>query len=111
VVTPCARDDKKKGMRMYGTPWHGEAMYASPGSAPLTRIFILEHGHGNVLTRLSPSQAVAELFARSFVPFHRHEYVDAALDFLQALVGSVPCYHYSFEPDQRAVDTILNFHD
>jgi hypothetical protein len=98
-------------MRMYGTPWHGEAAYASPGSAPLARIFILEHGHGNVLTRLSPSQAVAELFARSFVPFHRHEYVDSALEFLQELVGAVPCYHYSFEPDYRAVDTILNFHD
>jgi hypothetical protein len=98
-------------MRMYGTPWHGEAMYASPNSAPLSRIFILEHGHGNVLTRLSPSQAVAELFARSFVPFHRHEYVDAALDFLQELVGSVPCYHFAFEPDQRAVETVLNFRD
>ena len=105
-------DNGNKGkMRMYGTPWHGEAMYASPNSAPLSRIFILEHGHGNVLTRLSPSQAVAELFARSFVPFHRHEYVDAALDFLQELVGSVPCYHFAFEPDQRAVETVLNFRD
>jgi hypothetical protein len=99
------------GMRMYGTPWHGEAAYASPGNALLARIFILEHGQGNVLRLLSPSQAVAELFARSFVPFHRHEYVDSALEFLQELVGSVPCYHYAFEPDERAVDTILNFHD
>jgi hypothetical protein len=98
-------------MRMYGTPWHGEAMYASPGSALLTRIFILEHGLGNVITRLSPSQAVAELFARSFVPFHRHEYVESALDFLQELMDAVPCYHFAFEPDQRAVNTILNFHD
>ena len=98
-------------MRMYGTPWHGEAMYASPGSALLTRIFILEHGLGNVITRLSPSQAVAELFARSFVPFHRHEYVESALDFLQELVDTVPCYHFAFEPDQRAVNTILDFHD
>ena len=96
---------------MYGTPWHGEAMYASPNSAPLARIFILQHGHGNILTRLSPSQAVAELFARSFVPFHRHEYVESALEFLQEVVDSVPVYHYAFEPDQRAVDTILNFHD
>jgi hypothetical protein len=104
------RNDKGK-MRMYGTPWHGEAMYASPNSAPLSRIFILEHGHGNVLTRLSPSQAVAELFARSFVPFHRHEYVNSALDFLQELVGSVPCYHFAFEPDQRAVGKVLNFRD
>jgi hypothetical protein len=98
-------------MRMYGTPWHGEGMYASPGSAPLSRIFILEHGHGNVLTRLSPSQAVAELFARSFVPFHRHEYVDAALEFLQELVGAVPCYHYAFEPTEAAVERIRGFRD
>jgi hypothetical protein len=109
-----AQDDKPKinsGMRMYGTPWHGEAAYASPGSAPLARIFILEHGYGNVLTRLSPSQAVAELFARSFVPFHRHEYVDSALEFLQELVGAVPCYHYAFEPNEAAVERILEFRD
>jgi len=106
-----AQDDKPGKMRMYGTPWHGEAMFASPASAPISRIFVLEHGHGNVLTTLSPSQAVAELFARSFVPFHRHEYVDAALEFLQEVVGAVPVYRYAFEPDQHAVDTILNFHD
>jgi len=107
-----AQDDKAtKAIRMYGTPWHGEAMYASPNSALLSRIFVLEHGFGNVITPLSPSQAVAELFARSFVPFHRHEYVDSALDFLQELVDSVPVYRYSFEPDQRAVEKILHFHD
>jgi len=104
-------DNKRRGMRMYGTPWHGEAMFASPNDAPLTRIFVLEHGHGNVVTPLSPGQAVAELFARSFVPFHRHEYVDSALDFLQELVSAVPVYRYAFEPDQRAVEKIRNFHD
>lgn len=111
-TSPFAQDDKKKnGMRMYGTPWHGEGKYASPGSAPLARIFILEHGHGNVVTRLSPSQAVAELFARSFVPFHRHEYVDSALEFLQELVGEVPCYRYAFEPTEAAVERIQKFRD
>jgi len=98
-------------MLIYGTPWHGEAHYASPGSAPLSRIFVLEHGDRNRLTRLTESQAVAELFARSFVPFHRHEYVDCALSFLQELVSAVPVFRYDFEPDQRAVDTILNLHD
>jgi len=98
-------------MRMYGTPWHGEAMYASPNSAPLARIFVLEHGHGNIITPLTPSQAVAELFARSFVPFHRHEYVDSALVFLEELANAVPVYRYAFEPDQRAVEKIRNFHD
>ncbi len=107
-----AQDDKSKyKMRMYGTPWHGEAMFASPNSAPLSRIFVLEHGHGNVITPLTPSQAVAELFARSFVPFHRHEYVDSALAFLEELSNSVPVYRYSFEPDQRAVEKIRQFRD
>ena len=114
-----AQDDKGKGaadcgkysMRMYGTPWHGEAMYASPNSALLARVFVLEHGHGNVITPLTPSQAVAELFARSFVPFHRHEYVDSALVFLEELANAVPVYRYAFEPDQRAVEKIRNFHD
>lgn len=107
-----AQDDKPRTkMRMYGTPWHGEAMFASPNSAPLTRIFVLEHGHGNVITCLSPSQAVAELFARSFVPFHRHEYVDSALAFLEELVDAIPVYRYAFEPDQHAVDKIRHFHD
>jgi hypothetical protein len=110
IVRP---DDNKRagGTRMYGTPWHGEAMFASPNSASLTRIFILEHGQGNLITRLSKSQAVAELFARSFVPFHCHEYVNSALSFLEQVVDSVPCYRYAFEPDQRAVDRILQFHD
>jgi hypothetical protein len=110
-----ARDDKAKlghgGMRMYGTPWHGEAHFALPQSAPLQRIFVLEHGQGNVLTRLTRSQVVGELFARSFVPFHRHEYVDAALSFLERVADTVPCYRYSFEPDERAVEKILGFRD
>jgi len=105
------RQNDKGTMRMYGTPWHGEAAYASPGSAPLARIFILEHGYGNVITRLSPSQAVGELFARSFVPFHRHEYVDSALGFLERVADTVPCYRYSFEPDERAVERVLAFRD
>lgn len=99
------------GIRMYGTPWHGEAMYASPGSGALQAIFILEHGAGNKLTELAPCEAVAELFARSFVPFHRHEYVAAALDFLQKVAAAVPCYRYAFEPNQSAVDAVRKLHD
>lgn len=109
------REDAVRGesgrVVMYGTPWHGEASFASPASAPLARILILQHGHGNTLTRLSPGQAVVELFARSFVPFHRHEYVDSALSFLERVAETVPCYRFAFEPDQGAVERILGFRD
>jgi len=104
-------DGRSPGFRMYGTPWHGESQYASPHSAELSAVFILEHGQGNRLTRLTPSQATGELFARSFVPFHRNEYVESALNFLEDVVAAVPVYRYQFEPDEQAVEAILNFHD
>lgn len=96
---------------LYGTPWHGESAFALPLRTPLTRILVIEHGHGNVLTRLSPPDAVSELFARCFVPFYRHEYVDAALEFLQKVAAAVPCYHYAFEPNESSVQAILKLRD
>ena len=111
---PATEDSERSDatqIYMYGTPWHGEAHFALAQRAPLQRIFVLEHGHGNILTRLTRSQMVAELFARAFVPFHRHEYVDHALAFLERVADSVPCYHYCFEPDERAVEKILQFND
>jgi|ERR1700728_449121 len=103
--------DDPRQIFMYGTPWHGEGCFALPQRAPLQRIFILEHGQGNLLARLSRSQVVAELFARAFVPFHSHEYVDSALSFLERVADSVPCYRYSFEPDERAVEKVLQSQD
>jgi hypothetical protein len=103
--------DDPRQIFMYGTPWHGEGCFALPQRAPLQKIFVLEHGHGNMITRLTRSQAVGELFARAFVPFHRHEYIENALSFLEQLVSSVPCYLYSFEPDERAVEKVLQFND
>src|SRR5439155_2817742 len=55
---------------MYGTPWHGEAAFASPGKAKLNRIHILRHGTQNRFTSLPQARAVGEVFARSFPPFH-----------------------------------------
>jgi hypothetical protein len=51
------------------------------------------------------------LFARAFVPFHRHEYVDAALEFLQEVADTIPVYRYSFEPNESAVVKIQRLRD
>jgi hypothetical protein len=96
---------------MHGTPWHGEAAFASPGQAPIRRIFILQHGSGNRIERLSPSAAVGELLARSFTPFYLSRFVDPVLALLEEIVESVPCYRFQFVPDQSAVERIIEFHD
>ena len=96
---------------MHGTPWHGEAAFASPGRAPLRQIFLLEHGAGNRIEALSRSAAVGELLARSFTPFYQSRFVDPVLAFLEELVESLPCYRFQFVPDHSAVERILAFRD
>jgi hypothetical protein len=96
---------------MHGTPWHGEAAFALPDNAPVQRIFLLEHGRENRIERISRSEAVGELLARSFTPFYSSRFIEPALTFLEQVAESVPCCRFRFFPDQSAVEKILGFHD
>jgi hypothetical protein len=103
--------DYDKEIWMHGTPWHGEAGFASPDKAKIHRIFVLEHGEANEIVPLTSSQAVGELFARSFPPFHSREPLAATLGYLERIVNSTKCYRFRFRPDRSAVDKILSFRD
>jgi hypothetical protein len=96
---------------MYGTPWHGEAAFATPGKAKIRRIFILEHGEQNKVTPLTQSRAVGELFARTFPPFHNAEALERTLGFLNQVLDTVACYQFLFVPNADAVRTVLEFDD
>lgn len=91
-------------IRLHGTPWHGDAGFAEPASAPLSRLVILEHGSRNELLPLTPGQAVAELFTRCFLPFHDPAGIAFTLAFLESVVERVPCSLLRFVPDASAVD-------
>ena len=91
---------------MYGTPWHGDAGIASPASAPLSRIYLLEHASKTELVGLSAGRAAAELFARSFVPHHSPEGLQFTLRFLDRVAQEIPCSIFRFLPDPSAVEAI-----
>lgn len=92
---------------MYGTPWHGEGQFASPGKARLNHILILQHGERNQVVEMSRSLAVGELFARCFPPFHSPEGLQHTLDFLQRVVNIAPVCEFRFVPDAAAVETAI----
>jgi hypothetical protein len=94
---------------MYGTPWHGEAGFASAEKATIERIFVLEHGDRNDILLLPQAQAVAKLFARCFPPFYSHRALDSTLSFLHHITNLIPCYLYRFVPDGSSVREILDF--
>jgi hypothetical protein len=95
---------------MYGTPWHGEAAFASPGMAKLNSIFILQHGRQNQVREMRPAEAASELFARSFPPFHSAQGLEQTIEFLSRVVHAVSCYEFQFVPDESAVNSALAFH-
>ena len=91
---------------MYGTPWHGDAGIASPGSARVSSIFVLEQARENSIIRTKPMQAVAELFARSFTPQYLSQGLQFTLEFLEEVALRVPCSTFRFLPDRSAVEAI-----
>jgi hypothetical protein len=92
---------------MYGTPWHGEAAFASPGKAKLNRIHILRHGSQNTFTVLPQARAVGEVFARSFPPFHSEAGLEHTLDFIKRALDAAQCYEFEFLPDGSSVAAVL----
>jgi hypothetical protein len=99
----------KEGVfRMYGTPWHGDAKHASPASAPLFAIYLLEHGDTTRVKPLSRPQVAALLFTMSLAAFYSQEAVTFTLNFLDRLVAQVPCFALPFVPDNRVVDLVLD---
>jgi hypothetical protein len=96
---------------MYGTPWHGEAAFAAPGKAKLNRIFVLQHGRCNEMRALARAQAVGEIFARSFPPFHSAPGLERTLEFINRVLEIVPAYEFQFVPDQSSVKAVLEFND
>ncbi len=98
-------------VRMYGTPWHGDAGISSADFAAVTNIYFLEqYGHNEILS-MAPGFAAAELFARSFVPRHGVEGLEFALSFIESVTKEIPCSLFRFVPQQSAVEAIRHARD
>ncbi|MFA5027842.1 MAG: hypothetical protein WC713_08175, partial [Candidatus Methylomirabilota bacterium] len=101
--------EMRAGFRAYGTPWHGEAGYAEPESGRIRGVFFLRHAATSSLRRLSPPEAAARLFARTFPPVWQRDAVRNSLRTCCRLTDELPCYDFGFRPDRSAVETILEF--
>uniref|UniRef100_A0A7C3UW96 HPr kinase n=1 Tax=Desulfobacca acetoxidans TaxID=60893 RepID=A0A7C3UW96_9BACT len=94
-------------LRMYGTPWPGEAQISSPDSAPLKHIFFLEKAPHNSIRPLSPMEAATRLLACSFPPLYSRDGMESIIEFFSQVVTEIPCYELNFVPDRNVVDFIL----
>jgi len=90
----------------YGTPWPGEMGHVSAHAVPLKHVFLLDHGPENRLRRPVPSKSVAQMMRCVFPTYWDCAGMDFTLDFLVALVSTVPCHRLHFVPDRSVVDFV-----
>jgi hypothetical protein len=93
-------------LRMFGTPWHGEAELASPESAPLAGVYLLTQAQDNELRELPAPVAVARLFGCTFPPFHDAAAIDFTMSMLERIVSRVPVREFRFTLDGDALKLI-----
>ena len=98
----------RRGVRAWGTPWHGDGGFAQARSAPLGALFFLRHGRVTRLASLGPAEATARLIARSFPPPWDAEGIGRALDACADISTSTPAFELAFRPDRSAVAEVLS---
>ncbi len=92
-----------KGVRIWGTPWHGDGELSERASAPLTAIHAIRHASRIIPEPLAGAAAVAAVLGNAFVPAHDPVGTAHALDFAAHLVERVPVMRLGFPKDARVV--------
>jgi hypothetical protein len=91
------------GAAASGTPWHGEAAFASPARRRLAAIFFLRQAASSAAVALASGAAAARLYARSFPPPWDSRGVSRVLALAARTAASVPCFELRFRRDRSAV--------
>lgn len=90
---------------MYNTPVYKNEV---PGNAPVSHIFIIEHGHSNKITRLKGAEAVTALMANCIQHNWSPEIINRLIDSLADVCAATEVYKLSFIPDNSVIETIIN---
>jgi hypothetical protein len=104
---------RKKGDRFWahGTPWHGDAKFASAESVVLERIFFLRQGKENAINEIKGIHPVSLFLTTSFPPFWDADGMVYTLQMLTDLTAQVPSQELTFRPDRSIIDFVLKEFD
>ncbi len=87
----------------WGTPWHGDAVFARPEARPLGAVFFLVQAEATRAVALSRPAGAARLFARTFPPPWERRSVERVLLLCDRVAEAFPCYELRFRRDASAV--------
>jgi hypothetical protein len=86
-------------LRMFGTPWSGEAGIAGNKDLPLHGIFFLHHGVENLIKKITPAEAIERLIPVTSIPWYDKSVLSKILTFCEEIVSVCPAYDLVFRRD------------
>ena len=96
---------RKKGGHfwMCGTPWHGDARFASPKGVRLERVFFLRQGQNNSIKEVKGIDPVLQLLTCSFPTHWDPQGMAFTLEMFADLTSKIPCQELTFKPDRKVI--------
>ena len=91
---------------MFGTPWHGEAKFGSPGGVKLENIYFLRHGKENAVQPSSAADTVTKLLQCSFPSYWDSAAMEFTMALFEGLATRISCSDLVFKPDESALEMI-----
>lgn len=91
----------------FGTPWHGDAGFASPRGGPLAAVHFLRKSETESLRRLSAPEAFTRTLVCSFPTFYLKDGMERTAQLLEGIVRAVPAYEFGFTPREEAMDFLF----
>jgi hypothetical protein len=96
-------------MRVYGTPWPGDAEVAENAEGPLAAILFLVKAEESAVRPLDGSEALRRLLPVASVPWFDRERTEASLSLCEKILGAVPAFELRFHPDSPVADMVGDF--
>lgn len=97
----------ENGYQVFGTPWHGEARFASAGVGRLDAIYFLEQSPMSQILPLGANEIVSRFFSVCFIAgWPRQEGMQFILDSCAEVAQRVPSFRLRFTPDSKTLGVL-----
>jgi len=90
-------------IRAFGTPWHGTGRFGSKAAGTLRAVFFLEQAGASEAIPVSPAEAAARLFSRSFPPIWDRRGTERVMQACATVAEGTPAFILRFRKDSSAL--------
>lgn len=91
---------------IHGSPWHGDFndyMESKTGSAPLEKLFFIDHAAKNKAWKIGQVQAFQNFYPSLFPTFWDRTCLENIVSMSGELIKDVPCYRMGFVNDRKVI--------